>query len=448
MKTLKLLFALAFAVTLSLSTTACGGDDGPGTEKGGGNGGDNGGGNGGDNGGGNGGGENGGGNENMTESEKKEFVDKTAQKLVAQINAEDFRKITDLAQYVSNNLTRGVSSSSPTRVIEDFFEAAFNSCTLTNTDTYIKRLFVMSYFSAEFNYRNGAWEKSSTTPTNTLRFNFPDKNGQSCVAEVVGSGTETEVHASIFDDTKWRYENYYPYNRYQVTTENRIKVPQKINVKLTQGNSALASINVTINVSSGEFKYNSSALETSLNADIVGYKINLSKAFYNGGNNAGVDLTVSKGNTMLVKANASTNIRLNESGKFVSAGNANVNIDVMGEVQAKGTLDDFNKIDELMKRADNAKYEETTYKNTVDQINKQFNIGIYFNGNNTRQAYIQYYPFLSKKYYDEYWKAEPVIYFDDGTSYSTLKEFGNDTRFSELIQKVKDLITDFKSLVQ
>ena len=101
------------------------------------------------------------------------------------------------SQYVSNNLTRGVSSSSPTRVIEDFFEAAFNSCTLTNTDTYIKRLFVMSYFSAEFNYRNGAWEKSSTTPTNTLRFNFPDKNGQSCVAEVVGSGTETEVHAAF-----------------------------------------------------------------------------------------------------------------------------------------------------------------------------------------------------------------------------------------------------------
>lgn len=438
MKTLKLLFALAFAVTLSLSTTACGGDDGPGTEKG--NGG---------NGGGNGGGENGGGNENMTESEKKEFVDKTAQKLVAQINAEDFRKITDLAQYVSNNLTRGVSSSSPTRLIEDFFEAAFNACTLKNTDTYILRLFAMSYFSAEFNYRNGAWEiGSSTTPTNTLRFNFPDKNGQSCVAEVVGSGTETEVHASIFDDTKWRYQDYPPYNRYQVTTENRIKVPQKINVKLTQGNSALASINVTINVmintNSGEFEDNSSsALETSLNADIVGYKINLSKAFYYDGN-AGVDLTVSKGNTMLVKANASTFIR--GRGKYVS--NANVNIDVMGEVQAKGTLDDFNKIDELMKRADNAKYEETTYKNTVDQINKQFNIGIYFNGNNTRQAYIQYYPFLSKKYYDEYWKAEPVIYFDDGTSYSTLKEFGNDTRFSELIQKVKDLITDFKSLVQ
>lgn len=446
MKILKLLFAFAFVATLSLSTTSCGGDDdSPKKEQGGGDqgGGDN-------NGGGSQGGDdnNGGGTGNMSESEKKNYVDATARELVDYIKADDFKAITDLGQYVSENLTRSTNRSSKTDVIEDFFEAAVKLSKLEETNTYIKRLFLLSNFSAEFSYESGVWTKARTTPENTLRFNFYDKNGQACVAEVVGSGKKVEVHASVFDE-KHKYYDYssYPYYTTYRTEENRFEVPEKVNVRLTQGNKSLIDIEVKISIAGGEFQYNSSAVNTTMNANIVGYKIELEKAYYNGGKDAGVSVKVSKNSTMLVSATASANVRFDSDGEFLSADHGNVKVDLLGKVQVKGTLDDFNKMRDLDKRI-NSESTEADVKDIANQMNKQFNIGIYFNNGSTRQAYLQAYPFLEKKSYYERWKIEPVIYFDDGTSYSTFEALGDDSRFNELVKKVKNLVTDFENLVK
>ena len=426
MKVSKILFALTFAVAMSLSMTGCGGDD----SSDGGN-----------------GGSGGGGGTAMTESEQKEYIDKTGRELVDKINADDFKPITELATFVDENLTRTATNrSSKTDALEDFFEAAVDMCTLENTKEHIRRLFEMSKFSAEFSYRNGEWVKTGT-PNNTLRFNFNDKNGQPCVAEAVGSGSEVVVHASVFDDKHKRYDYTNGYTSYTQTEENSFKVPEQVNVKLTRGNSILVDIQVNINVSGGEFKYNAGNASVTMNANIVGYSITLSRAYYNGGNNAGVDVTVSKGGELLVKAIASANVRINEDGEFVSAGNGNVNVDILGKVQVRGTVDDFNKVRDLDKQI-NSESSEAEVKNVADQMNKQFNIGVYFNNGSTRQAYLQAYPFLEKKSYYERWRIEPVLYFDDGTSYSTFEALGDDSRFNELVEKVKKLVTDFKNLVK
>ncbi len=430
MKILKLLFAFTFAISMSLSTTSCGGDDDgekkPGTETG----------------------DNQGGNQGeLTESGKKEFIDATARELVDYVKADDFKPITDLGQYVREDLTRSTNRSSKTDVIEDFFESAIDLCTILNTPENIKRLFLMSRFSAEFSYQSGTWVKTGT-PTNTLRFNFTDKNGQPCVAEAVGSGSEVEVHASIFDDSHKVY-NYRDYTYYNQIEENRFKVPEQVNVKLTQGNNVLANIQVNINVNTtnGEFKYNANNVSATMNANIVGYNIVLSRAYYNGGSSAGVDVSVSKNNVMLVKANVTANVRFDEDGEFVSAGNGNVNVDILGKVQVKGTLDDFNKIRDLDKNV-TRESSESEVKDIANQMNKQFNIGVYFNNGSTRQAYLQVYPFLEKKSYYERWKVEPVICFGDGSSYSTFESLGDDSRFSELTKKIEKLVTDFENLVK
>lgn len=441
MKILKLLFAFAFVATLSLSTASCGGDDdSPKKEQGGG---DQGGGGGSQDGG---GGSQGGGDQDtsdMTESEKKNFVDATARELVDYIKADDFKAVTDLGQYVRENMTGSTNRSSKTDVIEDFFEAAVEACT-NYSDTYIKRLFYMSRFSAEFSYQGGTWVQTGT-PTNALRFNFTDKNGQTCVAEAVGSGNEVEVHASIFDDEHRRYDSNW--NIYYQKEEFRFKVPEKVNVKLTQGNKSLIDIEVKISIAGGEFLYNSSAVNTTMNANIVGYNIVLEKAYYNGGRDVGVSVKVSKNSTMLVSANVSANVRFDSDGEFQSADHGNVKVDLLGKVQVKGTVDDFNKMRDLDKRI-NSESTEADVKDIANQMNKQFDIGIYFNNGSTRQAYLQAYPFLEKKSYYERWKIEPVIYFDDGTSYSTFEALGDDSRFNELVKKVKNLVTDFENLVK
>lgn len=421
MKHLKLLVVFAFAVTMSLSMTGCGGDD---SSEGG----------------------NGGGGTVMTESEQKEYIDVTGRELVNKINADDFKPITELATFVDENLTRTTTNrSSKTDAIEDFFEAAVDMCTLENTKEHIRRLFMMSKFSAEFSYRDGVWVKTGT-PNNTLRFIFNDKNGQPCVAEAVGSGSEVEVHASVFDDKHRRYDYTY-YSSYTLIEENRFMVPEQVNVKLTRGNSVLVNIQVNINVSGGEFKYNAGNASVSMDANIVGYRIALNRAYYNGGSNAGVDVAVSKGGESLVKATVSANVRIDEDGEFLSAGNGKVDVDILGKVQAKGTIDDFNKIRDLDKQIDREST-EAEVKNVADQMNKQFNIGVYFNNNGKRQAYLQAYPFLKKKSYYERWEIQPVVCFGDGTSYSTFESLGDDSRFKELVKKVESLVTKFEDLVK
>ena len=431
MKTVRFLFALALAVAMSLSMAGCGGDDSS-------DGGTSGGGN-----------NNPGGNTNttMTESEKKEFIDKTGRELVDKINTDDFKPITDLGKYVREDLTRSTNRSSKTQAIEDYIDLAISACLVKQNPEILIRLFTMTAFSREFSFLDGMWEEIGR-PINTLRFNFPDKNGQPCVAEAVGSGREVEVHASIFDDSHKVYNNE-DYTYYTQKEENRFKVPEQVNVKLTQGNSVLANIQVNINVNTtdGEFKYNANNISVTMNANIVGYHIVLSRAYYNGGSNAGVDVSVSKNNEVLLKANVTGNVRFDEDGKFLSAGNGNVYVDILGKVQVKGTLDDFNKVRDLKEKINRESTEEEV-KTVADQMNTQFNIGVYFNNGSTRQAFLKAYPFHEKKSYYERWDIEPVVCFDDGTSYSTFAALGDDTRFKELIKKVENLITEFEDLVK
>jgi hypothetical protein len=421
MKALRLFFSLAVAVALSMAATSCGddkdsdsgksGDGGSqGTESG------------------------------LSESQKKEYIDQTGRELVGKINADDFRTITDLGQYVHDYLT---DSKNEVKVVNDFFESAFNLCTLEENKTYVKRLFAMAYFSAQFEYRNGSWVKVGTEQ-NVLSFSFTDRNGQPCMAELTATGDEREMHASFFDTKDWHYDYYAGY--YKTTEENHVKVPSIITLKILQGNAILASINATLKVPAGEFQYDSDAASTAIDATIMGYRVNL-ESEYNGGKNAAIRLTVSKKGETLVSANASSNLRLDNNGEFISAGNANIVIDVLGKVQAKGTVDDINKVRDLVEGV-GRNTSESEVKSRVEQVNQQVHLAVYFDGNDTRQAFIKTYPFYEKHSYYNTWKIEPVICFGDGTSYSTFEEFGNDSRFKELIKKVEQLVTDFEHLVK
>jgi len=419
MKVFRLFFSLAVAVTLSMAATSCGDDNDSDAGKSGGSGGS---------------------ESSLSESQKKEYIDQTGRELVGKISAEDFRPITDLGQYVHDYLT---DSKNEVKVVNDFFESAFNLCTLEENKTYVKRLFAMAYFSAQFEYRNGSWVKVGTEQ-NVLSFSFTDRNGQPCMAELTATGDEREMHASFFDTKDWHYDYYAGY--YKTTEENHVKVPSIITLKILQGNAILASINATLKVPAGEFQYDSDAASTAIDATIMGYRVNL-ESEYNGGKNAAIRLTVSKKGETLVSANASSNLRLDNNGEFISAGNANIVIDVLGKVQAKGTVDDINKVRDLVEGV-GRNTSESEVKSRVEQVNQQVHLAVYFDGNDTRQAFIKTYPFYEKHSYYNTWKIEPVICFGDGTSYSTFEEFGNDSRFKELIKKVEQLVTDFEHLVK
>ena len=87
----------------------------------------------------------------------------------------------------------------------------------------------------------------------------------------------------------------------------------------------------------------------------------------------------------------------------------------------------------------------------VEIFRPDIKLDVYFNGKDTRQAYIQQYPFAHDSYYyndvvRNKWKAEPVIYFADGTGYSTLADFFDETTFKNVIDRFNSIVKDFEKM--
>jgi hypothetical protein len=71
---------------------------------------------------------------------------------------------------------------------------------------------------------------------------------------------------------------------------------------------------------------------------------------------------------------------------------------------------------------------------------------LYYNSD-TRQASIALEPFENEDRYEKYWYSEPVLKFDDGTSYSTFEAFFDKTSFKEVIDNFNKLIGDYQAMV-
>ena len=73
---------------------------------------------------------------------------------------------------------------------------------------------------------------------------------------------------------------------------------------------------------------------------------------------------------------------------------------------------------------------------------------VFSDNSNVRQASVKWEPFY-ENYWGNYgyWTAEPVIYFADGSSYSTFSAFFNDKDFKTVINTFKALAEKYAGLV-
>ena len=420
MKSLKLLFASAFAVAISLSSCSSSSDDG------------------------------GNGGPGPSDQEgQKEYVEQTATELMNEIKASDFQPVVDLVEYVKNNLTR--ASSSKTDAIDQWFKACIEACTVSGEGTtYVKRLFQASKFAAEFTFQNGVWVKTGNGNGNSLTFKFNDQNGNPCVATATATGSQP-VHASFFDDVD---HDYYPSYR-ETYYENTVEIPTQVTASLTQGSTKLAEATVNMTVSTDEFYPARSNASVTVNANVCGYNVNLSRAIYNGGKNAGLTVAVSKNGKNLVSAQADADIVLTNEGKFVSGGAASLNVDVLGKVQVKGNTNNISNVVNATAKIEQAR-DEQELKDRVNELNSLYDAGVYYNESNTRQASFKMYPIKYVEEYRDYkgntqtyeeMRLEPVIEFADGTS-CTFGEFFNDEKFKALIKRFESWVKDFENLVK
>lgn len=386
-----------------------------------------------------------------TPKEQKAYMETVAQELLSQVSASDFDPIRNLAEYVKNNITRASSSSSKTQVIDDFFENAVKACTQVDQPDYVKYLFIGSNFAATFRYDGSRWQQVSTGG-NSLQFLFTDDKGQQCSAIITKSGNEKEVHSSLFDEVKNRYvydgSSYTPITK---TTEYRFVVPEKVTATLTQGDATLATVDVSIDISglSNELNFQTDFTEVTVYANILNYTLAIDRLVAKGGGNASINVDLSKNGNSLISADVyAENVSATITDRKVkdwTAGRGVVNIDVLGKIQVMGTVSNIRQFADAIEETGSYTRDEAKFKSSVEKVNNMFDVGVYYSGNTDPKSYFKLYPFSEEKYGETRWNAEPVIYFSDGSSYSTLKDFFDKDTFNGVIKKFEQLVTDFRN---
>ena len=425
--------------------------------------------------------------EAMSSAEQKEYMETVALEFMDMMPSSDFRDIAELGKFVKENYIEDYDWENVSDWAKDTFEALREALGTKTTEsetenwgsytykynyiyTNYNALLLASNFTGHFTARNGRWVQEKA---NDLQFIFTDKRGQQCVLKLETSGNVKKVYLLNVDDWKDSDSEYtnstYVSNSYYDRTQCTIGVPEKIVVTLSQGGSQVVQSTVNINLGSitnEEFDISKNSLTLSVLVELNnGYKFDVSRVAYTANTNAAVAFTMSKNGTALVTMAASAdvynipsvNVSAFSSKSFdrhdydfdnVNGKNTYVKLDIIGKVQIQGTLSDVRKYVDYMEEASDNNDSESTYKSYINQANSLSDVNLFYDGKSVKQAMVKLEPFANEKWDGrKYWESEPVIYFYDGSSYSTFKAFFNEKEFKKVIDTFKSLANKYADLV-
>lgn len=420
-------------------------------------------------------------------ADQKEFLEKVALEFMDMTPASDFDDIADLCMFINDTYVEDYDWDNVEDWAQDSFDAAREALGSVTTEketetwgrytynyNYIyaeyKALLMASNFTGHFTAKNGRWELEKA---NDLQFIFTDKRGQKCVLKLETSGSVKKVFVMNIED--WMdYESNssgytYTYNEYYDRTKCTIGVPEKIVVTLTQNGKQVAEATLKTDlgsISGEEFDISKNNLSLSFALELNnGYNFEASKVAYTANTSASIVSSITKNKTTLVSMGISAdinnipsvNVSAFSSDSFdeddynfddINAKNVYVKFDVLGKVQIQGTLSDVRKFVDYLEDADDNDNNEVNYKSYIEHANSLADINMFYNGNNVKQATIKLEPFAEETWNGRtYWDMEPVIYFYDGSSYSTFEAFFNDKDFKITIDTFKKLANKYADLV-
>ena len=419
--------------------------------------------------------------------EQKEYLEAVALELMDKMPTTDFEYIIELVKYIVDTYGEDYNWDNVGDWAQGLFDAACTSLgtqtTKTETDqwngyTYMYNyiytnyasLLMASNFTGHFTAQGGGWKLEKASD---LQFIFNDMNGKQCVLKLETGGQTKQVHVFDLDDwTDYDYSsqgNTYISNEYYDRTQYTIGIPEKVIVTLTRdGAQVIKSVtNIDLSGISGEeFDLSKHALSASSVTELNnGYRFDLSQAAYKGNGNTAVSFKMTKHGEALITMGAAANVNnlpsVNVSafssddfdGDDYDFDNANgkvtfVKLDVLGKVQFQGSLSNVRKFVDYLDEADENDTNEANFKSYINQANALTDINLFFDGTSVKQAAVKLEPFIDETWNGKtYWTAEPVIFFFDGSSYSTFEAFFNEKDFKNTIDTFKRLADKYADLV-
>lgn len=271
--------------------------------------------------------------------------------------------------------------------------------------------------------------------------------GNNYEADVTFSGRKTTAYYS-YKDVWGRNDSYYDYYYRNEDIYNiEVEVPEKVTVQITENGKSFADVTVDFVVSFSKSGVNltKDCFLVTTTVKIDEHELVLSKAGYNASvAKATAGCTLRKGSKVILTMAVSGDVKVNlvteevnpekESGnyddyiypEFTMAKNAEVNIDILGKVQIKGSCSNIltliDHIETLWDTNSNSSAERA-----IDNMNNILDLGLYFDGASEKQADIVMDYYVEDGYNgEEVYDFEPIMEFGDGSKYAFYEYFDED----------------------
>lgn len=406
--------------------------------------------------------------------EQKVKLEEVGKKLMNMYSADNFDEILDLAEYAKGAYF--YEGYDHTQIVDRIEECGDNMVKPSGKDPveteedneYNKYIYETSFYLLTASLANCTGEfvfgadKVTYKESDGTRFFFKDQDGKDCIMELAGSGNTMSVNVdglrvydycgeSTYDETtgKWTYHDYY--KEYDAT----LTIPEKVVLNLKREGSELAGVefNFKFNVREGQtVDLGKDGADISMKLTVGEYVFSVDRVSYNPGK-AEVKYNMSKGGTSLITLAASGAVALKNEvsdAGFNYARDLEGSLDILGEVQVKGTCGDVDKLINAIDR-----FYETENEAELDYVNNMFTANVYYDGGSNSQAEFRLVAEtyredgidfdgdgkIDREPYEEVYLA-PAFIFPDGASYS-FESFFDEADFKGLIDMFSKFCHDF-----
>ena len=317
--------------------------------------------------------------------------------------------------------------------------------------------------------------------------------GKTYEAEVSSSGKVTSAYFVYEYHSEWGYEYKYEGWKHDSKSDDffqiTVGVPENVNVSITENGSPLATVKAKFEcrVTPDHFQVSTDALYVEFTASINGYDFKSSKTGFNGtAGTAEAGITVSRNGKKIVTSSTSADLKLKyetvqydyesdddyyshydhttETQVIVDKlTNVVVNMDILGQIQIKGTCTDINKLNEEIdavydalrgyddETGNSKPVDEVTAALHTEEINKLIDFGVYYDKGNNKQASLKFEHYYEEHYEEDEWGNSwggaswgfyPIIVFNDG-SQNKIEDFFTENAFGGLIESVEALAESY-----
>lgn len=384
--------------------------------------------------------------EPLTPDEQKVELEAIASDLMTEFAATEFEDVmktmADLCLSCESTFTEGYDWSALERIFNERYEAAVS---FEEVNMYEERYTYTLLFSTI----SGAFTLGETAATYEAAENtsveYTDDNGIKWTLEITPVGTiknvylgelcKTQIAVNMETGASEKYNEY---------TDITVSVPEKLVVSLKKNGQDYLTSTTTFDLSISEDGVDiaKDRVAVTTTVEVQGIKLILDKCSIDavtGKFEQSVKLYKDDKFIYSVKSSAVGSVDVEE--ELWSAKNNNVEIDLLGSMQIKGTCPDANSIASIIDNAD--PQSEKDWDRIVNNVNTKYNLNVYFNGSSTSQAIIN----LEARWNDGSYWTEPAIEFNDGSRY-LLYEYFTESNFSGTIEEAESFVEKYERLIE